>query len=441
MTPGVLRAVRKLVFALALSLVAFAIARPPGVAGAEPRFGDSSWVAPSVVIEGTPEDPGPRVAPKDHEWTWESVLRAPFRVAFFPLRLTARGIEATGSLAERAFPPGNLFGNANQKKRGLKFSPELLGLTVAAPSFVGPGSRVALTGTYSLNDGRRLKLRGYVGDGVSGVGAGFEAMYEHKPTRPFYGIGNFSDSRKTYYLRRTDNANVYAFVGRNHMRRARVTVGLSDVDIGRGYNAGPSAFDVFDPADVPFLTRGSQLWWYGASADLEAVDDSIGPTRGFHLRPEIRRYQSADGADVRYDQWRLEARGYLSVLAPRRVLVGRVIYEGVDPRGGSAPIPFYRLPESTDSNRFTGYPSGRFRDRRLAIARIEYRWEIERPVWAFLLGELGEVAPTPGALTLPGAHPSLGGGLRVKIGRQAARLEIARGHEGLITRADLGVEF
>jgi len=343
MTHGVLRAVRNLVFPPAFLTVAFAIAWAPGVAGAEPRFGDSSWVAPSIVIEGTPEDPGPRVARKDHERVWESVLRAPFRVAFFPLRLTARGIEATGSLAERAFPPGNR--SANPNKPGLRYLPELLGITVAAPSFVGPGSRVALAGKYSLNDGRKLRLRGYVGDGVSDVGAGFEAMYEHKPTRPFYGIGNFSNSRKTHFLRRTDQASVYAFLGRNHMRRARASVGLSDVDIGRGYNAGPSAFDVFDPADVPFLTRGSQLWWYGGSGDLEAVDDSIDPTRGFHFRPEVRRYQSADGSGVRYDQWRLEARGYVSVFAPRRVLVGRVIYEGVDPRGGSAPIPFYRLPE------------------------------------------------------------------------------------------------
>jgi hypothetical protein len=130
------------------------------------------------------------------------------------------------------------------------------------------------------------------------------------------------------------------------------------------------------------------------------------------------------------------------VLAARRVLAGRLIYEGVYPRSGSAPIPFYRLPESTDSDRFAAYSSGRFRDRRLAIGHVEYRWEIETPIWAFLLGELGEVAPTSRALTLKGAHPSLGGGLRAKIGNlQAARFEIARGHEGIALRADLSAEF
>jgi len=76
------------------------------------------------------------------------------------------------------------------------------------------------------------------------------------------------------------------------------------------------------------------------------------------------------------------------------------------------------------------------------LGRLEYRWEIERPVSAFLLGELGEVAPTTGQLSLRSAHPSLGGGLRAKIGEsEAARIEIARGHEGLTIRADLGVDF
>lgn len=411
----------------------------PALALAEPRFGDSTWVAPYAEITGSPEDPGPRVAPRDHERAWETALRTPFRVAFFPLRMFARGIEATGPLAERMFPPGDLFHQANPG-RGLEFSPELIGVTVAARRFVGPGSRAALTGTWSLSDSRKLKFRSYVGEGVSSVVGGAEAMYERKPDRKFYGIGNGTPSDVTYFMRRTELASAYAALGRNHLRRARVSLGLSDMVPRRGYNGSPRTFDVFDAASVPFLTTGSRLWWYGASADYAVLDDSLQPSVGLHFRPEIRRYQDRDGSGIRYDRWRLEARGYAPVFARRRVLAARLVYEGADPRG-AAPIPFYRLPESTDSDLFAAYPSGRFRDRRLAVGRLEYRWEIERPVSAFLLGELGEVASHASELTLRAAHPSVGGGFRAKIGDETGRLEIARGHEGLSVRADLGTEW
>ena len=64
------------------------------------------------------------------------------------------------------------------------------------------------------------------------------------------------------------------------------------------------------------------------------------------------------------------------------------------------------------------------------------------PIWAVLFGELGEVASTSSRLTLHGAHPSLGGGLRAKLGEaQVARIDIARGHEGISIKADLGVDW
>ena len=424
---------------LVLALWACATALLPERAGAEPRFGDSTWVAPAGVTEETPESPGPRVARPDHERVWETVLRAPFRLAFLPVRLLARGIEATGPIIEKHFPPGAP-SEQPTKKRGLQFSPELIGATVSKPNFAGPGSKLSLTGTWTFADNRKLRLRGHVGDGVSQIGAGAEALYDYRPNRRFYGIGNSSSSDVTYFLRRTDLASAYVFAGKSHLRRVRVTAGVSDIAVGRG-TGNPKSADEFSPVDVPFLTSGSKVWWYGSSADLAALDDSLNPSRGLHFRPDVRRYRSTDNGGLRYDHWRLEARGYLPVFAKRRVLAGRLIYEGVDRSGGSVPVPFYRLPESSDADRFAGYHSGRFRDQRLALGAAEYRWEIMPPIWAVLFGELGDVASTPSRLTLRGAHPSLGGGLRAKIGTNVARLDIARGHEGIVIRADLGVDF
>jgi len=417
----------------------------PSITRAEPRFGDSTWVAPSIPSDAlavNPETTGPRVAKRDSERAWETMMRAPFRVAFFPLRLLARGIEGLGPLAEKVFPPGDLF-RVTRPKKGVHFSPEFLGASVTANQFAGPGTRAKLTGTYEpLNDTRKFKLKTYVGEGVSTVGMGLNAFYDRRPNRAFYGIGNASSDRKTFFLRRGSDATLYAFLGRNYLRRLRINTGLSDMNAGLGYNGSPRAADVFTPAEVPYLSDPSRLWYYGTSAEVGALDDSLAPTLGLHFRPEVRRYKDADGSNIAYDQWRVEARGYVPVFAKRRVLAAKVVYEGVDSRSGSGPVPFYRLPESADANLFPGYGTGRFRDRRLALGQVEYRWEIEEPVSMFLLGSLGEVAPAAGALSLRAAHPALGGGLRAKLGSsQAGRLEIARGHEGITIQADLSAAF
>ena len=413
----------------------------PGLARAEPRFGDSTWVAPSAAVEGNPEAQGPRVRSRDSERTWETIIRAPFRVAFFPLRLVARGIEDLGPLAEKIFPPGDLF-RVTRPKRGVRISPALFGATVTASQFAGPGSKAKLSATYGLSDARKVKLRTYVGEGVSTIGFGLDGIYDRRPNRSFYGIGNSSSSEKTHYMRRASLATLYAFAGKNHLRRLRVSAGMSDMDAGPGYNGSPRSVDVYSPADVPYLTGHSRMWWYGTSAEFGALDDSVAPSLGFHFKPDVRRYTNTDGTGLEYDLWRIEARGYVPVFAKRRVLAAKLVYEGLDPRNGSGPIPFYRLPETVDSDIFPGYNSGRFRDRRLALGQLEYRWEIEEPISAFLVGSLGEVAPSTGALSLRAAHPALGGGLRAKLGDyQAARVEVARGHEGIVVQADLSAEF
>ena len=63
-------------------------------------FGDTTWTAPDPPGSDDPSMPGPRVAEPDRDPTWETALRTPFRVVFFPMRLLARGMElGFGSLS------------------------------------------------------------------------------------------------------------------------------------------------------------------------------------------------------------------------------------------------------------------------------------------------------------------------------------------------------
>ncbi|HWN81094.1 MAG TPA: hypothetical protein VNM87_03255, partial [Candidatus Udaeobacter sp.] len=75
----------------------------PAGAGAEPdpRFGDSTWVAPyaEATERSTPPEDGPRVQEPDHTRTYESVVRFPFRVIAFPFRLLGAGMGYGASAA------------------------------------------------------------------------------------------------------------------------------------------------------------------------------------------------------------------------------------------------------------------------------------------------------------------------------------------------------
>jgi outer membrane protein assembly factor BamA len=147
--------------------------------------------------------------------------------------------------------------------------------------------------------------------------------------------------------------------------------------------------------------------------------------------------------DPDYYQWRVEGRAYLPVFAKRRVIAVRGVYAGVDPTGsGTTILPFYRLAQSEGASRFAGFASERFRDRQLALARIEYRWAILYRMSAVALYEVGAVAPRAGSFGLGTMHKSYGGGLRLGLSeRSTLRFELAKSVEGIDAVFSLGGDF
>jgi hypothetical protein len=413
------------------------------------RFGDTTWVAPEAsLFDGVPTAEGPRVAEPDVERGWEKALRAPFRVGFYPVRLLARGSQAAvtfGSqfigyeprlipwLGVRAGPVFGISGTAGPSA----------GVAIRGRS--GLGARATLTGSWSTKDTRKIRLRAAITEPQVPVGVEVYGAYDYRPNRRFYGIGNETGpEEKTIYLRRENVGEASVFLGRDPYRRVRGIASLSDIEVGAGYRDAPRAQDVYDPAEVPFLTEGTQVFSYGAGGDLAVLDDVANPSWGIHVRGEARRFDSIDRHDLHYVSWYAESRAYLPVFASRRVIALRYVYEGVDPRSGSDPVPFYRLPTSGDEARFAAFRSNRFLDRQLMLGHAEYRWIILPPynLWAHVMGQLGSVAPEREAFTLRDAHASIGGGLRVRIGETTtARLEIARGDEGTRIHLDLKGDF
>jgi hypothetical protein len=418
-------------------------------ASADTRFGDSTWVAPASPIDDDSTTDGPRVAPRDHERRWETALRGPFRVVFFPLRLVADGLEGgVGYVGPRYIDP--------KAPHPPKTGPVLaacIALGAANDIGVGPAitwagfptanARLHLAGSWSAIDHRSVHFSEAIGDRRP-VGFRLRGDYDSKPNRRYYGIGN--ETRVTnlsYFLLERTNAEAELLLGGSPLRQLRIEGGYSSVSARRGAHGTPLLEDVFAPADAPFEQGTTQELWYGVAADLAALDNGRDPSRGVHGRVDLRRAAGLRPSDPDFYQWRVEGRAYLPVFAKRRVIAVRGVYAGVDPSGGTTTIlPFYDLAQSEGASRFAGYDSERFRDRQLIHARIEYRWEILHQMSALALYDLGEVAPRTGLFSLGSAHESYGGGLRLGMSDEATlRLEVAKGVEGFHAVLVLGGDF
>jgi len=151
---------------------------------------------------------------------------------------------------------------------------------------------------------------------------------------------------------------------------------------------------------------------WGVNGEWAKLNHGPDPYEGVYLRGEIQRWRSLNGINVQYVQWNGEARAYIPVFAPRRVIALRVAYEAANPDAGSNPIPFDRLPASVDDYRFLAFHGSQFLDQQIGVAQVEYRWLVLKSLQMFALAQIGEVAPSQRLMRMDDIHESYGGGLR-----------------------------
>jgi hypothetical protein len=391
------------------------------------------------------------VAAPDHERTAETVLRTPFRLIFFPVRMVARGSEKVVGFASHyvAKPPERL------EWLGVRIGPAFGVSGTSGPAagvsiqgHGGLGARSNLVATWSTKDTRKIRFHAAVTERRMPLGIDVNAAYDYLPNRRFYGMGNDAPYTKTIFLRRENSGGLGVRYGADPYRRVYGVLGISDINVGPGYTGGlgstsvPRAQDVFGPGEVPGLETNTKVIGYGAGGDLAAVDSRTDPALGVHLRGRVLRNQSIDSHNLDYFDWVGEARAYMPVFAKRRVIALRYVYKGVDPVGDSEEIPFYRMPTSANEVRFSGFRGNRFVDHQLMLAHAEYRWIAWRRVWADIFLQYGEVAPYAQAFKGTEAHRSIGGGLRTRLSAStSARLEIGHSNEDTIVYLDLKGDF
>lgn len=170
---------------------------------------------------------------------------------------------------------------------------------------------------------------------------------------------------------------------------------------------------------------GGTLVQPGVGAMYDTRDDVIGTETGRFLEASFAVADRALGSDFRTNRTLIDGRAY------RQVGSGVVATQAYVELNSSAPS--FDQMSLVGSNRvLRGYTKGRYRDRALAAAQVEWRAPI-RGRWRYaLFGGVGAIGSSPadlGSVTLP----TYGAGLRfrpIKGERSSLRLDYARGRNG-----------
>lgn len=140
-----------------------------------------------------------------------------------------------------------------------------------------------------------------------------------------------------------------------------------------------------------------------------AVEDSrdnvFAPTEGGYAAAAAGYSDPALGGDYRFARYTIDARRYRRV--GRGVLAGQAYVEATSGR-----TPFDQLALLGSGSIMRGYVRGRYRDRNLVAAQLEYRMPVAGRFGVTAFAGAGTVAPSFSTLSSSTLMPSVGGGAR-----------------------------
>lgn len=162
----------------------------------------------------------------------------------------------------------------------------------------------------------------------------------------------------------------------------------------------------------------------GLVVDWDTRDRGASPTSGSYYQAFALFFGKPLGGEYEFNNYNVDLRNYFS-LGGEHVLATQLFAYAV--RG--AP-PFWRLAALGGRHHSRGYRKGRFLDRVLLSAQLEYRFPVWRRVGMVAFGGLADVASAFDRLQFVTVRPTVGGGLRYALGAEdglKARFDAAFG--------------
>ncbi len=158
---------------------------------------------------------------------------------------------------------------------------------------------------------------------------------------------------------------------------------------------------------------GSTISTLGAVAIFDSRDFLFYPSKGWYFETALSISESWLGASHHYQRWVMDITKYLSLGSDKHILA---INGWVDFTFGD--VPFQQLAFIGGPKKMRGYIEGRYRDEKLMILQLEYRFPLFWRLKGAIFTGTGQVAPQLNEFSIEQFHTSFGTGLRIQIDKK-----------------------
>jgi len=230
-------------------------------------------------------------------------------------------------------------------------------------------------------------------------------IYHHRTPARMWGVGTEAGKSGTREDFTATGTGVTFSATRKVFRSLRIGPGIW---YGAARIPIKEAYGILDREAVTGSDGGTDVG-VELQAEWDGRDNIYAPTNGTYLQFWAGLHRDYFGSDFDYEDYLLDVRRFiplgagqvLAFQAKGRIMIG-------DP-------PFYRLPTIGGIGMMRGLFDGRFRDKTMAAAQVEYRFPIWKILGGALFAGLGEVADRPADLSLADLQFTGGAGLRVTL--------------------------
>jgi len=343
-------------------------------------------LAESGTVSAGDDDAAAWPEKQDSKDTWEKIVSFPGTVIYFPLGLLFEANKAViGYFYDRR---ENLKGERSYGIQPIYDDRVGGGFRIFQKDLFSPQSRLTLSLSAGLKWRQRYQLRM---ERLSLFGGAllsdFLVQYQLLSTETFFGIGPDShEENRSGFAHRQVTAEMSQYAMLSKQVRLRFVAGIDSNTILESKDEDiPGIIE----ENLPGLTDRIEMGRLQIAVSRDSRDRPANPSKGSDASLMAGLFYDLDD---QFKFWRLSAdlRHHIHLFY-NRILSLRLAGEAIRPLAG-AEIPFYYLSELGRQETIRGFSRGRFRERDMVLASVEYHYPVWRMMNAMLFVDVGQVA-------------------------------------------------
>lgn len=361
-----------------------------------PLSGESETDA--TVEEQRSENAQVQLKKRGQKKAWEKVISFPGALIYLPVELTFELVKASIGLVDesKVIPKTHDLLTSDDGRRGVlpTYASQMGGgIKAFQKGWLSPDSKLILSLTAGLRQRQRYQLQfkrvSLFGNTLS---SGFTVRYQFLSDESFFGIGPDSregDESNFAHQQATAEALFGTKLGERISLDAIFGLDLNDIEEGKDKSLD-STTDLFNRRSLPGLEEGVSVGRLQIGVTYGSKNRPGNPSKGSEFSLTAGVFEDLGSDEFGFWKFKADLRQYIHLFYDRSLAL-RVAGEVTQPFPGRE-IPFYYLSELGRGETIRGFSRGRFRDRDMVLASLEYRYPIRRTIDAMLLVDVGQVA-------------------------------------------------